>query len=366
MTPVQVFERVFPAHALAVLHNATSKRALASAILDRNSSARTGLEQAVFAVLHELGDMGRFVEVWSRNTWLDVGVHRDLDEAHAHRHCGRQRCGHWAHILYLGATPRIRAPTCVLTEGREPESGVPKALSGMHVVPTVAGRLLRFRAELLHAVPAPTLLWLGNAAKERGAPRVVLLFNTWSKPPLGQRLSPDSSGLPSAHMRPQPRATWRRLHFREALAPSPDAGERLMRLRMPLLGNACRRDCDKLALSADTSQPRVEAALLSASQPWFVPFAPSTSKHRAALDEHATACLPIDTAEGGRGVALVRVSWLGAIFPEAVVQRFNFGYFYLTSLVGTLDGLRTLLASRDRQRVRARDRQRRQKVEARA
>ena len=137
-----------------------------------------------------------------------------------------------------------------------------------------------------------------------------------------------------------------------------------MRLRMPLLGNACRRDCDKLALSAYAAELSARAALLSPSQPWFVPLMSRSLSQQSVqrpLDERvqlgtADACLPIDTAEGGRGVALVAASWLGAILPEAAVQRFNFGFFRAASLLSAWDDLRTRLVSRVERRRRQKTR----------
>jgi len=179
----------------------------------------------------------RYVEWWWRDEWLDFEAHRDVSEREAARSAEterRLRCPSWAHVLYLSVDNQVRGPTCVWElnevdassldkEGKndavlDPSAQVSSAR--VSVVPAVAGRVLRFRGDLLHSVPRPGLRYMltddfveGGAEEEddentlyeddedddydddddendanfESIERAVILFNTWAEPPLDDK-----------------------------------------------------------------------------------------------------------------------------------------------------------------------------------
>jgi hypothetical protein len=74
------------------------------------------------------------------------------------------------HVLYLQVGTDVRGPpTCVFTDVHGGGDLVRPESFELSVVPAVPGRLLRFKGDLLHAVPCPTDLWLLPFVK--GAPQ---------------------------------------------------------------------------------------------------------------------------------------------------------------------------------------------------
>jgi hypothetical protein len=126
----------------------------------------------------------REVEWWGRSEWKPVEAHRDVDEEAAVAR-GDRRCPTNSLIVYLDVVPGMRAPTCLWVP--DDDTGHTSALL---VVPAVPGRVLIFPGTLLHAVPCPTLSWLGPEAKPElagdrpldrhcGGTRRVLVLNLW-------------------------------------------------------------------------------------------------------------------------------------------------------------------------------------------
>ena len=69
-----------------------------------------------------------------------------------------------AHAQRRPASSLPRSPQISPDLPRSPHTaGPPRELTALHVVPARPGRLLRFRGDQLHAVPAPAGEWLGEA-----------------------------------------------------------------------------------------------------------------------------------------------------------------------------------------------------------
>ncbi|KAL1508280.1 hypothetical protein AB1Y20_004394 [Prymnesium parvum] len=286
----RVWDAVFRPSQLAALDRAASSRAHSfTSVLDRRAfpSGRTIVEQSLCSLLQQLGDEAPYVEYWWRGTHIDMPTHRDVDEAlcrsrkHAGRAAGVQVCPAHAHVLYLSLPPELRAPTCVWEEaeptsawareaaavGGTPCAGAARRVERLHVVPAVAGRLLRFRGELLHAVPQPALRWVSAEGAPRAAParRSVLLFNTWHTPPL---LPPPTDPPPPhaaaalAALREAVACEARREWVEAGAAPPRDGGGAAT-VRAPLLGDAVRRGGGADALLVEADADALAAALAS-------------------------------------------------------------------------------------------------------
>lgn len=73
-------------------------------------------------------------------------------------------------MLYMQVGTDVRGPpTCVFSGVQSGGDLVRPESFELSVVPAVPGRLLRFKGDLLHAVPCPTDLWLLPFVK--GAPQ---------------------------------------------------------------------------------------------------------------------------------------------------------------------------------------------------
>lgn len=129
----------------------------------------------------------------------------DVDEAVCRSQrrgaAGVQLCPENGHVLYLDVGADVRGPTCVWEEERDGETergGAPRLLTELHVVPARVGRLLRFRGDMLHAVPKPACEWVdtGGGVGMADARRCVILFNTWDVPPTLP--PPDAPASPKA------------------------------------------------------------------------------------------------------------------------------------------------------------------------
>ena len=222
---ILIYDNVFDSdtceelHYLALEHSERCKR---GSIFDRSSSddennIKTPLEQALNSYLSAIGDDQPIVEYWTRNEFLNMEAHADLDEdvLEATGHC--IRCPTYGHVLYLGIQSHLRGPTCVFanklggwtSSNNDKESGK-EGIVSMVSVPAVQGRVLRFPGSAVHAVPKPANRWIvdaidsGTADTGRDAyldheeedefdseydfeeiERSVVLFNTWPKGPKG-------------------------------------------------------------------------------------------------------------------------------------------------------------------------------------
>lgn len=264
---VRVWDGCFDAAALRAIRSAGQARAHPlTSVYDREEGSehcgRTVLEQAVCSLLDELGDSSRFIEYWWREEWMSLEAHRDIDEELCRTvstadESGLQRCPLRGHVLYVDLEDGVSGTCCWVEDGDRPEhsagaggggtalagvadapddlsatrGGAPRSLRGLIVVPAVRGRLLRFSGDMLHGVCRPALALLDGAgavnrqispARPPGptAPsptpmrRCVLLFNTWTEPPLtplpNQPLTDrDAATAPGAPLACLPRAAWK-------------------------------------------------------------------------------------------------------------------------------------------------------------
>jgi hypothetical protein len=292
----------------------------------------------------------RFVEWWWRDEWLDFEAHRDVSEREAARsaeHDRRLRCPSWAHVLYLAADARVRGPTCVWEQdedtsisagkgssanagGAVSDASMKAAVARVSVVPAVAGRVLRFRGDMLHSVPRPGLRYLltdefaegEEDGDDEGASyeddedddedddenfesieRAVILFNTWAEPPLDEiggksKVGTDwsldidvdgaaneaaeedappteESSMVDADLRCEPQHLWVKTTVTETHWENTDASasleEHRVVLGVPLLGDRFRRGRAANALVVLAQRAAAEAAMLSEAQPYRLP-----------------------------------------------------------------------------------------------
>lgn len=267
---LEVVDGVFSAAACALLH------ACSAADYDRGGLQPAGrshhyfsrgaptnqLELALDSYLGAAADRAPYVEYWTRQRWMHIGAHADIDEwrpKSAPDACVRYPAS--AHVLYLDVGRCVRGPTCVW----EGDDASPFA-GGMVVVPAVTGRVLRFEGSLQHAVPRPADVWLdANPVRECGSQedfiRSVVLFNTWEEPPhgIGQRNDVDDRRVPSPKLvRCMPRAAWRKIA--PAMPPAARAQDAGV-MRLQLLGDTARRDGRDDALDLPVNRGLVRSAI---------------------------------------------------------------------------------------------------------
>ena len=259
---VRVFDGVFSPGAAAQLrdlarqHRARATASDGSSVFHRPPPpgvTLTALEAALDSALTALGDGGTVVEYWSRDDYINIDAHCDVDEGLLLDEGDTIRCPEWAHVAYLGVGDGVRAPTVVFPDKRggwgsgEDEGAMGEGGGGgggdgegeegegadvrMVIVPAVEGRVLRFGGSATHAVPKPADRWLLPDVEERilreqendgrnddgefwwnsfeeeddeddededddEDTRVVLLFNTWNTAPLYVERDPATGAMP--------------------------------------------------------------------------------------------------------------------------------------------------------------------------
>ncbi|KAJ1447752.1 hypothetical protein M885DRAFT_541629 [Pelagophyceae sp. CCMP2097] len=222
---VAVYDGVFENEVCEALESAAAS--VEHTVFDRSEQSGTMLEAALDSVLNSLGDEGRYVEYWSRSDWKHIEAHADVDEGQAAN--GALRFPNFAHVLYAAVGSRVKGPTCVFEKG------------AVTTVPPVAGRILRFRGDLVHAVPRPFDVWLRPfTTAEKSTPehkRCVVLFNSWDEPPRDVPTAKEYS-IPFEYsvLLPKPRADWQSTPAEDNAA---DAAE--VAVTLPLLGDRLRR-----------------------------------------------------------------------------------------------------------------------------
>eukprot|EP00978_Attheya_sp_CCMP212_P041270 scaffold234566_cov53-Attheya_sp.AAC.1 len=253
--PVQVYDDAFSPvacqvlHCLSILHS-LKKSGEETTIFFRpphNVTSLTLLEQALDSALTALQDnSSQYVEYWSRQEYMNMDAHVDIDEAAAAAAAATFHdsndynldCPTASHVLYLqlDAPPphRFVGPTCIFPQ--QTVRWTKNDPNGMDLVtvPAVQGRLLRFPGNAMHAVPCPPHRWLltehdeqllrimeeeedddcnddddddcddddadgDEEEEEEEMERSVLLFNTWSND-AGPGISRKKSGdTPKGH-----------------------------------------------------------------------------------------------------------------------------------------------------------------------
>jgi hypothetical protein len=140
-----------------------------------------------------------YVEYWSRQRWIHILAHQDMDEGWerqlresraANSGPGQQegyrfRHPDVGHVLYLKVGRSVGGgPTLVFnaTDGGVLQNH--QDATEMISIPAIPGRLLRFRGDLLHSVPRPVNIYWTFQEDDRHDPpgdweRSVLLFNLW-------------------------------------------------------------------------------------------------------------------------------------------------------------------------------------------
>lgn len=185
---------------------------LGHTVFFRGDPPRTFTESVIHSLLLSTKDKSPIVEYWWREEWINLELHRDIDERLALQN-GPIRFPDHAHVLYLSVGEEALGPTVLLENAI---SDITKeAFDSITIVPAVAGRFLRFSGDMMHAVPRPSLayldpeeggsnreLWTRRRPVDKNDPeltvlrRSVLLFNTWTDiPPSEISLLPPTSVL---------------------------------------------------------------------------------------------------------------------------------------------------------------------------
>eukprot|EP00961_Rhodomonas_salina_P060084 806847-Rhodomonas_salina.1 len=192
---IVVHDDVFSPEACAILDKETSLTGLGHKVFRRESVLQgksTLLEQALNSYLDTVGDESPVCEYWCRKEWKNIDAHIDADEF-LYREKGKLRYPFTGHVLYLDVGSSVAGPTCLWHQTAD------NVYDSMVAVPAVAGRVLRFGGDLLHAVPRPTLRFLsgsmaGLSSKGPDFRRSVVLFNTWNEAPANVPESENESG----------------------------------------------------------------------------------------------------------------------------------------------------------------------------
>jgi hypothetical protein len=110
------------------------------------------------------------VEYWSREEYINMDTHADIDEQLLLTE-GLLQCPEYAHVLYLEVDPNLRGPTCISSKEKGWYKNPPTTMSdnkttwattSLITVPAVSGRLLQFPGASMHAVPKPLSLWFSE------------------------------------------------------------------------------------------------------------------------------------------------------------------------------------------------------------
>ena len=181
---------------LAKIDKSAQSAGLSHRVINRATNTYTinnNIESLIHSTLIQLNDTSSYVEYWWRDEWINLDAHADVDELLA-RQGGELRYPNHGHVLYLQIGSDVQGPTVLLLNN----------YSVLITVPAVSNRLLRFKGDVIHAVPRPPLAYidseLGGTNHELWTRirridcevsdettiyrRSVLLFNTWDTPPL--------------------------------------------------------------------------------------------------------------------------------------------------------------------------------------
>lgn len=240
-TDIQVYDNVVSPLACRIMHCLAVEQSFQSdgeTCVFQRREASTPLECCIDRILTALGDHSQTVEYWSRDEYMNIDVHVDIDENRflEGEESRNIYCPSTSHVLYLDIEPELRGPTCIFPGAQK---GWDKSLLPLEdqvelvTVPAVNGRLLRFPGAAMHAVPCPPNRWLMSEEEELHlrkheddectedeygddydddieeideeddeddyvVERSVLLFNTWpddGPPPKGEHVSAFNDGV---------------------------------------------------------------------------------------------------------------------------------------------------------------------------
>ena len=82
-----------------------------------NDRPLTPIERAIDSALIEMNDSTRLVEYWSRDEYMNIDAHADIDEATLQDE-SVIRCPQVGHVLYLQIQNGLHCPTCVFPSER--------------------------------------------------------------------------------------------------------------------------------------------------------------------------------------------------------------------------------------------------------
>ena len=186
--PIQIFDNAFSSFAceeLSYLADDHSSRgndgsSVFTRPLNNNENSEssvilTPIEHAIDSFLTSIGDTTSKVEYWSRDEYINIQAHADIDEEQL-EDTNSIRCPQMGHVLYLQVKDELRGPTCVFPtkqKGWSPEQKQKQHEDGgdsngekeheivdLVVVPAIEGRVLRFPGNAMHSVPCPANKWL--------------------------------------------------------------------------------------------------------------------------------------------------------------------------------------------------------------
>lgn len=297
---IAIFDNVLDKSLCEIIDNGVKVGGLGHTVFLRDSPPRTAAEVAIHSILTTMNDFSPIIEYWWREEWLNLELHRDIDEKLAQQ-LGSEifRYPNHAHVLYLSVGDLVEGPTIVLHDSSNinPIS----QFENITIVPAVNGRLLRFDGKLMHSTPRPALsyldpseggsnleLWTRKRPVDKNDPefsvlrRSVLLFNTWSdKPPTDISTQP-SIGSISAHQQQQEvninenekiknilsNLVWIKRPLDSSVPEkfnseerSADSKERRIRLKIGILGDIRRRERSDRYLNLYTSSVIKEALI---------------------------------------------------------------------------------------------------------
>lgn len=270
LSSVSVFDNVLDGLTCSIVDNQVKLGGLGHTVFIREFSPRTSVESVIHSILLSMNDSSPIVEYWWREEWMNLEMHRDVDEKLALDQ-GPIRFPKHAHVLYLSVGVEVFGPTVVFHDSSE---SLTSAFDMVTIVPALTGRLLRFNGDMMHAVPRPALayfdpsvggtnteLWTRRRPIDENDPelsilrRSVLLFNTWiESPPHEISLLPPSGTL-DAHSKLReekanfcdecrPRMDWNEVKAVSAANnyPVDKDGKSSVRLKIGLLGDIRRRE----------------------------------------------------------------------------------------------------------------------------
>ena len=179
---IQVFDNVFSSYAceeLVYLTRDHSERGNdGSSVFTRppnNDKPLTPIEHAIDSFLISIDDTTQKVEYWSRDEYINIDAHADIDEEQLEDD-EILRCPQMGHVLYLEVEEGLKGPTCVFPSKRfgwdnQYEYDVDSTNSDeeeveMVIVPAVKSRVLRFPGNAMHSVPCPANRWLLSKDEE--------------------------------------------------------------------------------------------------------------------------------------------------------------------------------------------------------